>query len=71
MADGRIQGTAYEVGGAGPPGEPSVAPPVVLVHGLGMARQMWDWQWEALTGRFRVVRYDLLGHGESAKPKRP
>ena len=67
MTDGKIKGTAYEAGGDGPPGVPAV----VLVHGLGMARQMWDWQWEALTGRFQVVRYDLLGHGESIKPKQP
>jgi 3-oxoadipate enol-lactonase len=63
MSDGRISGTAYEAAGDGPP--------VVLVHGLGMARPMWDWQWEALTRRFHVVRYDLLGHGDSAKPKGP
>ena len=30
---------------------------------------MWDGQVAALIGRFRVVRYDLLGHGESAKPR--
>jgi pimeloyl-ACP methyl ester carboxylesterase len=63
MTDGRIGGTAYEAGGEGPP--------VVLVHGLGMARPMWDWQWQALIRRFHVVRYDLLGHGDSAKPKGP
>lgn len=55
-------GTVYEVDGSGPT--------VVLVHGLGMNRFMWDWQWDALRARFCVVRYDLLGHGESAKPRR-
>ncbi len=63
MTDGQIGGTAFETAGDGPP--------VVLAHGLGMARPMWDWQWEALTRRLRVVRYDLLGHGDSAKPKGP
>ncbi|MEE8228040.1 MAG: alpha/beta fold hydrolase [Kiloniellales bacterium] len=63
MTDGQIGGTAFEAAGDGPP--------AVLVHGLGMARPMWDWQWEALARRFRVVRYDLLGHGDSAKPKGP
>ncbi len=67
LAEGRIEGTAYEV--AGP--EHGAGPPVVLVHGLGMTRAMWDWQWPALTARFRVLRYDLLGHGASAKPPGP
>ena len=60
-AGGRIGGTVFETAGEGPP--------VVLVHGLGMTRAMWDWQWPALAGRFRAVRYDLLGHGESDKPR--
>lgn len=61
MTAGRLGGTAFESAGEGPP--------VVLVHGLGMTRAMWDWQWPALTGRFQGVRYDLLGHGESDKPR--
>ncbi len=61
MTAGRLGGTAFESAGEGPP--------VVLVHGLGMTRAMWDWQWPALTDRFRAVRYDLLGHGESDKPR--
>jgi 3-oxoadipate enol-lactonase len=63
MTDGRIEGTLYAYGGDGPP--------VVLVHGLGMTHRMWDWQWDALVARFHVVRYDLLGHGESARPEEP
>lgn len=59
--EGRVGDTVYEVAGAGPP--------VVLVHGLGMTRAMWDGQWPALAGRYRVLRYDLLGHGESDKPR--
>lgn len=61
-AAGRIGGTVYETEGDGPP--------VVLVHGLGMTRAMWDWQWPALVGRYRAVRYDLLGHGESDRPRK-
>ncbi len=56
-----MNGTVFESAGEGPP--------VILVHGLGMTRQMWDWQWPALTGRFQAVRYDLLGHGASDKPR--
>lgn len=53
-------GTAYEIDGDGPP--------VVLAHGMGLRREMWDCQLPALAARFRVVRYDLLGHGESPHP---
>jgi pimeloyl-ACP methyl ester carboxylesterase len=39
--------------------------PVVLVHGMGLNRFMWDEQAPPLAAQFRVMRYDLLGHGES------
>ena len=44
-------------------------PPVVLVHGFGLNRAMWQWQLPALTPYFSVLTYDLLGHGESAHPQ--
>ena len=56
-------GTAYEVSG------PPFAPVVVLVHGLGLNRAVWQWLEPVLAVRFRVVRYDLLGHGTSAPPQ--
>ena len=55
--------TAYTVDGTGPP--------VMLVHGMGLNREMWDWQHDALAERFTVIRYDLLGHGESGKRPGP
>jgi 3-oxoadipate enol-lactonase len=55
--------TAFEVNGDGPA--------VVLIHGLGLNRNMWQWQLPSLTPHFRVLRYDLLGHGESDKPVGP
>jgi pimeloyl-ACP methyl ester carboxylesterase len=54
-------GTRYEVTGGG-------GPSVVLVHGLGMNRRMWQWQIPALAARYRVISYDLFGHGESPPP---
>ena len=63
MREGCIGDTVFLAEGAGPA--------VVLLHGLGLNRHMWDGQWEALTSRFQVVRYDLMGHGESAKPSGP
>jgi pimeloyl-ACP methyl ester carboxylesterase len=40
--------------------------PVVLVHGVGLDHSMWDAQVAALAPRFRVLRYDMLGHGQTA-----
>lgn len=56
-------GLAYEVSGAGDP--------VVLIHAFSVDRRMWAPQIAALEGRFRVVRYDLRGHGKSAAPTAP
>jgi 3-oxoadipate enol-lactonase len=44
---------------------PEGAPVVVLSHSLGMDLTMWDPQVAALTPRFRVLRYDGRGHGET------
>jgi len=63
MTDKTQSGTAYTVEGTGPP--------VVLIHGMGLNRDMWDWQLPRLRDRFTVIRYDLLGHGDSlARPGR-
>jgi 3-oxoadipate enol-lactonase len=63
MSAAKHGGTAYVVEGV-----EGNAPPLVLVHGMGLNRDMWDWQLPPLVARFRVVRYDLLGHGESDPP---
>lgn len=52
-------GIAYEVSG------PAGADPVVLIPGFSLDRRMWRPQVDALAERYRVVRYDLRGHGES------
>ena len=41
---------------------------IVLCHGVGLDQSMWDHQVAALSPYFRVVRYDLLGHGRTALP---
>jgi len=46
-------------------GQPG-APVLVLSHSLGTNLAMWDPQMPALNERFRVLRYDCRGHGESA-----
>jgi 3-oxoadipate enol-lactonase len=56
-------GIAYEVTGSGEP--------VVLVHGFSLDRHMWDPQVAVFAKRFRLVRYDLRGHGDSAGIDQP
>lgn len=50
---------------------PADAPVLVLSNSLGSALAMWDPQVPALAERFRVVRYDLRGHGASEVPAGP
>lgn len=47
---------------------PETAPPLVLAHSLGTRLEMWDAVAPRLAGRFRVIRYDARGHGQSAAP---
>jgi pimeloyl-ACP methyl ester carboxylesterase len=44
-------------------------PVVVLLHGIAGSSRTWDAVLPRLAGTCRVVAPDLLGHGESAKPK--
>lgn len=46
-------------------GEPS-KPLLVLAHPLGMTQGVWDDMLPALLDRFRVITWDLPGHGASA-----
>ncbi len=57
---GKAGPTAYSVSGQGDA--------VVLVHGVGMARDIWMPQVAQLSRRFQVVTYDMLGHGGSDLP---
>ncbi|TDO46655.1 3-oxoadipate enol-lactonase [Kribbella sp. VKM Ac-2527] len=50
---------------------PADAPTVVLANSLGATWSMWDHQLEALTQRYRVIRYDARGHGDSPAPTGP
>ena len=54
-------GVAVRVRVDGPPG----APAVLLIHSLGTCLELWDAQADALARSYRVVRYDLRGHGLS------
>lgn len=41
------------------------SPPLLLSNSLGASLEMWEPQIAVLAGRFRVIRYDSRGHGES------
>jgi pimeloyl-ACP methyl ester carboxylesterase len=55
------QPVAYRTMGEGPV--------LVLVHGMAGSGQTWAHVMPTLARRFTVVAPDLLGHGDSAKPK--
>jgi pimeloyl-ACP methyl ester carboxylesterase len=40
----------------------------VLIHGFGLDTRMWGGQYNGLTERYRVIRYDVRGFGRSALP---
>jgi 3-oxoadipate enol-lactonase len=50
---------------------PENAPWVTLSNSLATTHQMWDPQLETLTKRYRVLRYDKRGHGESEATSGP
>jgi len=47
------------------------APVVMLSHSLASSMLMWSPQLEALEPHFRVLRYDMRGHGGSDAPEGP
>lgn len=48
---------------------PANAPPLVLIHGLGLDHRLWDALLPHL--RTRTLRLDLRGHGDSDTPAPP
>ncbi|AQZ34713.1 3-oxoadipate enol-lactonase [Pseudomonas sp. LPH1] len=54
-------GTSYLATGQGHP--------VVLIHGVGLNKEMWGGQIVGLAPHFQVIAYDMLGHGASPRPQ--
>ena len=50
---------AYRVAG------PRSGPIVILTHGVSMDQRMWDPQIPVISERYRVIVYDVRGHGQS------
>ena len=53
----------YEIQGNGPP--------LVFIHGLGSSTRDWEHQVTEFSKRFKVITFDLRGHGQSDKPSGP
>ncbi len=45
------------------------APPLLLLHPLGASMEVWAPQLPQLDPYFRVIRYDVRGHGKSELPE--
>ena len=52
---------AYRCAGSGPA--------ILLVHGITSTSATWERVMPYLARRFTVIAPDLIGHGESAKPR--
>ena len=44
---------------------PDNAPVIILIHGFPLNKSMWNKQVEALIETYRVIAYDVRGHGNS------
>ncbi len=53
----------YEAHGSGPA--------ILLSHGYGATCRMWDGQIAAFADRYRVIVWDMRGHGQSGDPADP
>src|SRR5947209_3658392 len=53
----------YEVAGQGHP--------LVLIHGGQLDRRMWDEQFQFFSSRYKVIRYDVRGFGNSPAASKP
>jgi pimeloyl-ACP methyl ester carboxylesterase len=49
--------------------EKGSGPSVILLHGLGGSLEWWELNFHALSQKYRVIAFDFLGFGHSAKPK--
>jgi pimeloyl-ACP methyl ester carboxylesterase len=55
----------------GPAENGKSAPPILLSHGYGATCRMWDGQVAAFADRWRLVLWDMRGHGRSGDPADP
>lgn len=71
LGDWRAQGSTFEFNGhairywSAGSGEP-----LLLIHGFPTAAWDWHYLWQPLASRYRVIACDLLGFGDSDKPRK-
>jgi pimeloyl-ACP methyl ester carboxylesterase len=53
----------YEISGQGEP--------LLFIHGLGSSARDWEYQVSFFSEQYRVITFDLRGHGQSQKPAGP
>jgi len=58
-----FNGLYYEIAGEGQP--------LVLIHGGLVNSGLWDDQFDGFAQRYRVLRYDVRGFGQSTAPNQP
>ena len=46
-------------------------PAILLTHGFGASSRMWEGQVEAFRDRYRVIAWDMRGHGDTDSPEDP
>jgi len=46
-------------------------PAVIFIHGGQMDRRMWNFQVEAVSAKYTMIRYDVRGYGKSSLPTGP
>ncbi len=54
----------YEISGN------NTGPKMVLIHGLFLNSDTWKYQLPEFESHFKILRFDLRGHGRSTKPKK-
>tara|TARA_A100001037_G_C15143173_1_gene634888 strand:- start:1849 stop:2658 length:810 start_codon:yes stop_codon:yes gene_type:complete len=48
---------------------PENGPVIVMAHAMGTSHKLWDWQVPALSDRYRILRYDFRGAGDTDAPE--
>jgi len=45
--------------------------PVIFIHGLALDNRLWDSQWAKFAKKYKVIRYDVRGFGQSDRAHDP